>query len=73
MKYVGWAILMLAAIIVVGIVSHATALAFGVCIGVWAIGGWVEIAQIKGGGKNDTTMLPYAIQTIGAVIMFIWR
>ena len=73
MKYIGWGILMLAAIIVVGVIAKASALCFGVSIGVWALGCWIEVAQIKGGGKDDTTLLPYVVQVLGVAVMMIWQ
>lgn len=73
MKYYIWAFITLAVIVVIGVVSHASTSAFTTSLVMWGIGVGYQIYQMVKGGKDDTTLLPYAIQALGVATIMIWQ
>jgi hypothetical protein len=68
--YVAWPLLLLIACFFVARVYHPSPAAFLVAGIVYLAGIIINIIQVQKSG--DTTLLPYVIEAVGAVIFFIW-
>ncbi len=68
--YAIWAAAMAAAIIIAAFAFHPDVIVYVVAGGIWLTGIGIMVGQtIKSG---DTTMLPYNVQTLGAIVFWIW-
>jgi hypothetical protein len=71
MKYIFWGLITLAVIVVVGVVSHASAWAFIASLVIWGFGVYVQAYQMYKGGNESTNLFPYVLQALGVACMMV--